>query len=150
MLPKDWKKSRKMYSGKIDEIIYARLEPGEDLQALWDICEQKDVKTGILLDATGSMQRVKVMRYPHEPVKGARGIDYVDIQGPLEVSARHHRDGVGARQGAETGAGALTGRRHWLRCRRLRGTRGSLLPRSYHGVELLADGLRAPYGGLTD
>lgn len=89
MLPKEWtKKNRQMHSGKIEEVVYARLEPGEDLlRALWDICAQKDIKTGILLDATGSMQRVKVMRYPHEPVKGLRGIDYVDIRGPLEVSA---------------------------------------------------------------
>ncbi|UPJ79244.1 DNA-binding protein [Bradyrhizobium sp. 183] len=79
---------RQMLSGKIEEIIYARLEPGEDLlPALWDICKENDVKTGILLDATGSMNKVKVMRYPHESQGGLGGINYVEIPGPLEVSA---------------------------------------------------------------
>ena len=79
---------RQMLSGKIEEVIYARLERGEDLlRALWDICKQNDVKTGVLLDATGSMEKVRVQRFPHEPRPGNTGIDYVEIPGHLEVSA---------------------------------------------------------------
>ncbi|MCK1641363.1 DNA-binding protein [Bradyrhizobium sp. 157] len=79
---------RQAFSGKIEEVIYARLEAGEDLlRALWDICKQFDVKTGILLDATGSMQKVRVQRFPHQPRPGNTGIDYVEIPGHLEVSA---------------------------------------------------------------
>lgn len=82
---------RQMVSGKFEEIIYARLERGEDLlRALWDICKQNDVRTGVLLDATGSMDTVRIMRYPHMP-QGPRddylGIDFVELPGPLEVSA---------------------------------------------------------------
>ncbi|OSJ05651.1 PCC domain-containing protein [Bradyrhizobium canariense] len=81
--------TRKMISGKIEEIIYAQLEEGEDLlRALWDICKQKDVKTGVLLDVTGYMRKVRVQREPHEPRPGTgiAGIDFVEIPGGLEVS----------------------------------------------------------------
>ncbi|PJG50351.1 hypothetical protein CVM73_36845 [Bradyrhizobium forestalis] len=80
-------KDRQTCSGKFEEIIYARLEPGDDLlRALWEICKKHDVKTGILLDATGSMHNVIVQRFPHQDHGGA-GIDVVNIPGPLEVSA---------------------------------------------------------------
>lgn len=82
---------RQMFSGRIEEVIYARLNRGEDLlRALWDICKQNDVKTGVLLDATGSMDTLRVMRYPHAPQESREdylGIDFVDIPGPLELSA---------------------------------------------------------------
>ncbi|OCK53829.1 DUF296 domain-containing protein, partial [Bradyrhizobium sp. LMTR 3] len=75
-------------SGKIEEVIYAQLERGEDLlRALWDICKQNDVKTGVLLDATGSLDNARVMRLPHQPRDDNFGVDFVDIPGPLELSA---------------------------------------------------------------
>ncbi|MCK1758977.1 DNA-binding protein [Bradyrhizobium sp. 137] len=95
-MQKDNMKKRPMLRGKIEEIIYAQLEAGEDLlRALWDICRQNDVKTGILLDATGSMAKVRIQRYPHEPREGGiESIDFVEIPGPLEVSA-HGIIGIG-------------------------------------------------------
>ncbi|MGY2932998.1 putative DNA-binding protein with PD1-like motif [Bradyrhizobium sp. GM6.1] len=79
---------RQTISGKIEEVIYARLEAGEDLLlAILDICKQHDIKTGVLLDATGSMESVRVQRFPHQPRKGNSGIDIVEIPGQLEVSA---------------------------------------------------------------
>lgn len=113
---------RQMASGKIEEIIYARLNRGEDLlRALWDICKQNAVKTGVLLDATGSMDSLRVQRYSHmpqEPREDYLGIDFVDIPGPLEVSA-HGIIGMGwvpdklvtpppalSRGGGHTGFGA--------------------------------------------
>ncbi|MGY2843530.1 hypothetical protein ACVIWU_006592 [Bradyrhizobium sp. USDA 4509] len=83
-------KKRRMVKGKIEEIIYAQLKPGEDLlPALWEICKENDVKTGILLDATGSLDRVLIQREPHEPRPGtgSYGIDFAVIDGPLQVSA---------------------------------------------------------------
>lgn len=81
---------RHMLNGKIEEVIYARLERGEDfLRALWDICKQNDVKTGILLDATGTLDNVRLMRFPNPPREAEGdyiGIDFVNIEGPLEVS----------------------------------------------------------------
>ncbi|MGY4183088.1 putative DNA-binding protein with PD1-like motif [Bradyrhizobium sp. USDA 4518] len=76
---------RHMVSGKIEEVIYAQLARGEDLlRALWDICKQNNVKTGILLDATGALDQVRV----HKLSPGAiYGIDFAEIPGPLEVSA---------------------------------------------------------------
>src|SRR5438105_2339231 len=89
---------RPMLSGKIEEVIYARLHRGEDLlRALWDICRQNHVKTGILLDATGTMDTLRVMRYPHMPQEARDdylGIDFVELPGPLEVSA-HGLIGLG-------------------------------------------------------
>ncbi|MDF0523245.1 DUF296 domain-containing protein [Bradyrhizobium yuanmingense] len=89
------KKERQSFSGKIEEVIYARLEHGEDLlRALWDICEKHDVKTGVLLDATGTLDTVRLMRPPHQPRKGTDGIDMVQMPGYLEVSA-HGLIGMG-------------------------------------------------------
>lgn len=87
---------RQTFSGKIEEVIYARLEAGEDLlPAIWDICKQHDVKTGVLLDATGSMEKVRLQRFPHQARKGSTGIDIVEIPGQLEVRcAWHHRNGL--------------------------------------------------------
>lgn len=84
-----------MLSGKLEEVIYATLEPGEDLlRGLWDICRQNDVKTGVLLDATGAMDKVRVMKISKEPRTDNHGCDYIEIPGPLEVSA-HGIIGVG-------------------------------------------------------
>lgn len=84
---------RQMLTGKIEEVIYARLEPGEDLlRALWDICKEKDVKTGLLLDATGAMDKVFLQRWPKEPPapdeNSQPDIDFVEIPGPLEATAQ--------------------------------------------------------------
>jgi predicted DNA-binding protein with PD1-like motif len=75
-------------SGNIEEIIYARLDPGADLlEALWDICRQKDVKTGVLLDCTGSMESLVVQRWPRVQNTDTLSIDFVTIEGPLEITA---------------------------------------------------------------
>lgn len=79
---------RPMLSGKIEEVIYAQLTAGEDLlPALWDICRQSDVKTGVLLSATGNLGKVRVMRISNQPRKDNWGVDFVEIPGPLQMSA---------------------------------------------------------------
>lgn len=81
-------KKRLGMRGKIEEIIYVRLEPGEDfVQALWDICKEYDIKTGVLLDATGNFAKLRVMRISKEPRKDNWGVDFLEIPGPLQVSA---------------------------------------------------------------
>jgi hypothetical protein len=74
--------------GKIEEIIYVRLMPGEDfVHALWDICKEYEIKTGVLLDATGNMAKVRLMRISREPRRDNWGVDFVEMSGPLQVSA---------------------------------------------------------------
>ncbi|MCK1352704.1 DNA-binding protein [Bradyrhizobium sp. CW7] len=78
---------RQILSGKIEEIIYAPIERGEDLlRGIWDICGQKDVKTGLLLDATGCLNQVRVHKISEDP-NAIFGIDFAEIPGYLEVSA---------------------------------------------------------------
>jgi predicted DNA-binding protein with PD1-like motif len=86
-MQKDSLNKRQMIKGKLDEVIYARLERGEDLlHALWDICRQNDVRTGVLLDVTGSLDNARIMRIPEHPRDDNFGVDFVDVPGPLEVS----------------------------------------------------------------
>lgn len=80
-------KKRPTVKGKIDEIIYAQVGYGEDLlHAIWDVCKENDVKTGVLLDATGCMKNLRVHAIAAEPGQPA-GIHYEDVPGCLEVSA---------------------------------------------------------------
>jgi predicted DNA-binding protein with PD1-like motif len=85
---------RQTQTGKIAEVIYARLEPGEDLLlALWDICKENDVQTGLLLDATGAMDKVLVQRWPSvdsttQKAHSQPDIDFVEIPGPAEITAQ--------------------------------------------------------------
>lgn len=89
------KRKRQGLGGKIEEVYYVRLEAGEDfLPALWDICEEYDVKTGVLLSASGSMSKVRVMRISNEPRKDNWGVDFVEIPGPLQMTA-HGLIGMG-------------------------------------------------------
>ncbi|OSI71038.1 PCC domain-containing protein [Bradyrhizobium canariense] len=74
--------------GKIEEIIYVRLEAGEDfVHALWDICKEYDIKTGVLLDATGNFAKVSLMRISRNPSRDNWGVDFLEIPGPVQVSA---------------------------------------------------------------
>ncbi|MCK1641367.1 DUF296 domain-containing protein [Bradyrhizobium sp. 157] len=81
-------KKRLGMRGRIEEIIYVRLEAGEDfVHALWEICKEYDIKTGILLDATGNFAKVRLMRISREPRRDNWGVDFLEIPGPLQVSA---------------------------------------------------------------
>ncbi|SCB56165.1 protein of unknown function [Bradyrhizobium shewense] len=80
------KRKRQGFGGKIEQIYYVRLEAGEDfLPALWDICEEYDIQTGILMSASGSMSKVRLMRISNEPRKDNWGVDFVEIPGPLQM-----------------------------------------------------------------
>ena len=46
---------RLVKSGKISDVYYARLIPGEDiLQAIYELCVKYDIRTGIILDGSGA------------------------------------------------------------------------------------------------
>ncbi|WP_197424405.1 PCC domain-containing protein [Bradyrhizobium yuanmingense] len=53
------------------------------------MCEEHDIKTGVLLDCTGSLANCRVMRFPHDEshLHHGAGIDIVNIRGGLEVTA---------------------------------------------------------------
>lgn len=80
-----------IHSGSIDEVIYARLDPGADLlESLWEVCREKEVRTGVLMDATGSMEKLVLQRYPrtrHPQEKGFVSTDVIEMNdGPFEFS----------------------------------------------------------------
>lgn len=89
--------------GKIEEVFYARLDPGADLlKAIWQVCRENDIKTGLLLDATGSMRTLYVQRWPTDLKPDEVRMDFVNIDGPLEISA-HGIIGVGLSETDDTG-----------------------------------------------
>ena len=60
--------ARLMESGKIEEVVFARFEPGEDiLQALYEICREKDIRSGIILDGSGSAVDFTYQHFPINP-----------------------------------------------------------------------------------
>lgn len=78
---------RHMCSGKFEEVIYARIEAGEDLlPALWDICRQNNVKTGILLNATGNLAKLRLTQIAREPTIHNHGVEFIEIPGPLQMT----------------------------------------------------------------
>lgn len=81
--------SRLVESGKIEEIIYARLEPGEDLlKALWEICVEKDIRTGVILEGSGALRNFRCQRFPRNSKSCKTVIDIVDYEGPLEANVQ--------------------------------------------------------------
>lgn len=80
---------RLMESGKIEEIIYVRLEPGEDiLEALWDICVQKDVKTGVILEGSGAAVNFTYQHFPKNPLMNPMNVAIATMEGKCEISLR--------------------------------------------------------------
>ncbi|MGY2933008.1 hypothetical protein ACVWZ6_002610 [Bradyrhizobium sp. GM6.1] len=81
-------KKRLGMKGRLEEIIYVRLQAGEDfVHALWDICKEYEIKTGVLLDATGNFAKVRMMRISKAPRIDDLGVDFLELPGPLQVSA---------------------------------------------------------------
>lgn len=81
--------ARNMESGKIEEIIYARFEPGEDiLQALFDICVEKDIKTGIILEGSGAVKQFRYQHFPKVPETCPLAIEICTMEGPCEISLK--------------------------------------------------------------
>ena len=56
---------RLVKAGKIEEVYYARLIPGEDiLQAIYEICAEHEIKTGVILDGSGAGADFTYQHFP--------------------------------------------------------------------------------------
>ena len=78
---------RLIKSGIIEEVIFARLEPGEDvLLALYDICIEKDIKSGIILDGSGSVVNFTYQHMPKNPKLIPTSVTIGTMEGRAEFS----------------------------------------------------------------
>ncbi len=78
---------RLIRSGKIEEIIFARFQPGEDiLQALYEICVEKDIKTGVILDGSGSAVNFTYQHFPVNPKMAPTNVVIGTMEGKCEIS----------------------------------------------------------------
>lgn len=79
--------ARAIESGKIEEVVFARFEPGEDiLQALYDICIEKDIKSGIILDGSGSAVDFTYQHFPINPKLVPTNVTIGTMEGKCEIS----------------------------------------------------------------
>ena len=79
--------NRLVKSGKIDEIIYARLLPGEDiLLALYEICAEHDIKTGVILDGSGAGVDFTYQHFPINPKFVPTNVTIGVMEGKCEMS----------------------------------------------------------------
>ena len=73
-------------SGKFGEIIFARLEPREDLrQGLLRVIKEKDIKSGVILSITGALEKARVHRFLEVGAPTVQ-VGIIDVPGPLEAS----------------------------------------------------------------
>lgn len=78
---------RLIKSGKIEEIIFARFEPGDDiLQALYEICAEKEIKTGVILDGSGSAVNFTYQHFPQNPKMAPTNVVIGTMDGKCEIS----------------------------------------------------------------
>ena len=78
---------RLIKSGKIEEIIYARLLPGEDiLQALYEICAEHDIKAGVILDGSGAGVNFTYQHFPINPKFVPTNVTIGVMEGKCEMS----------------------------------------------------------------
>ena len=78
---------RLIESGKVEEIIFARFQPGEDiLYALYDICKQKDIRTGVILDGSGSAVDFTYQHFPINPKLCPTNVSIGTMHGKCELS----------------------------------------------------------------
>ena len=75
--------------GKISEVIYVRLDPKQDLlEAIKEKAREHDIKTGLVMDITGSLLKARVQRFPPAASSGSENvrIEVVELQGPVEAT----------------------------------------------------------------
>lgn len=78
---------RSMKSGRVEEIIFARFEPGEDiLQALYEICVEKDIRSGVILDGSGSAVNFTYQHFPLNPKMSPTNVVIGTMEGKCEIS----------------------------------------------------------------
>lgn len=79
--------ARLVKSGKVEEIFFARFEPGEDiLQALYEICAEHDIKTGVILDGSGAAIDFTYQHFPINPKMVPTNVTIGTMEGKSEIS----------------------------------------------------------------
>jgi predicted DNA-binding protein with PD1-like motif len=74
-------------SGKLSELVFVRLDKGQDLlQAIKDAAKEHDIKTGVVIDITGSVTKARLQKFPGKSHKANVSIEVVEIEGPLEAT----------------------------------------------------------------
>ncbi|HWQ76727.1 MAG TPA: DUF296 domain-containing protein [Syntrophomonas sp.] len=70
--------------GQINELIFARMEPGEDLlKAIWDISARYEIKAGWIVEGSGMLKNVIFQRFPHNFKTCKIPIDLYNLDGPM-------------------------------------------------------------------
>jgi len=95
--------ARLMESGRIEEVIFARFQPGEDiLEALYEICVEKDIKSGIIMDGSGSAVDFTYQHFPinakfcptNVTIGTMEGKCEISLQGTIGTTVCNLKDGV--------------------------------------------------------
>ncbi|MBI2906655.1 MAG: DNA-binding protein [Chloroflexi bacterium] len=74
------------YSGKISEVIYAHMDPGEDLvKSIFNICKECDIQTGLVMSITGALQHTRILVFTPTSVT-KHETEVIDIPGEVEIS----------------------------------------------------------------
>lgn len=74
-------------SGKLSEVIFLRLDKGQDLlQAITQAAKDHDITSGLVIDITGSVTKARLQKFPGRSQSENVRIEVVDLEGPLEVT----------------------------------------------------------------
>ncbi|HWQ76728.1 MAG TPA: DUF296 domain-containing protein [Syntrophomonas sp.] len=74
---------------EFDEIIWTRLNEGEDLlKAIWEIAATREIRAGIVLEGTGALQNVVFQHFPKNCYTCRLPLDVYEINGPLQTNVR--------------------------------------------------------------
>ena len=74
-------------SAKLSELIYVRLDKGQDLlAAIKQAIVDHDIKTGLVIDITGSVTQARLQKFPGKSHSENIRIEVVDLEGPMEVT----------------------------------------------------------------
>ncbi len=73
-------------AGKIESVVYARLEPRADLyRELKRVCIENDIQTGVIMTITGGLERARLQLLTTEKVKTGHP-EVIEYEGPFEAS----------------------------------------------------------------
>jgi predicted DNA-binding protein with PD1-like motif len=73
-------------SGKLESVIYARLEPHADLyREIKRICKENNVKTGVVMTITGALEKARLQLMSTAIAKTGTP-EVVELTGPFEAS----------------------------------------------------------------
>ena len=74
-------------TGKLSEVIYVRLDPKQDLlAAIKEAAREHNIKTGVVMDITGSLTKARIQRFPPNAGSEKVRIEVVDVEGPVEAT----------------------------------------------------------------